>query len=163
MIPVAIGDTQGTLQARKTWFAVYKRPETFLRLHIFDSPVAAVNGAGSLGGTRRHDGLLWLWCKFPDVFLVFWSSCQCRLTDTHIVQFYSEFQLLLFDLESFLLCFVPCTTTFIINIHSRQCVFFLFLVILSEIEYSSALWLQNMIDRSYYDHDGCERHRYFPS
>ena len=34
VIPVAIGDTQGTLQARKTWFAVYKRPETFLRLHI---------------------------------------------------------------------------------------------------------------------------------
>ena len=34
MIPVAIGDTQGTLQARKTWFAMYKRPETFLRLHM---------------------------------------------------------------------------------------------------------------------------------
>ena len=33
MTPVAIGDTQGTLQARKTWFAMYKRPETFLRLH----------------------------------------------------------------------------------------------------------------------------------
>ena len=33
MIPVAIGDTQGTLQARKTWFAMYKHPETFLRLH----------------------------------------------------------------------------------------------------------------------------------
>ena len=34
MTPVAIGDTQGTLQARKTWFAVYERPETFLRLHM---------------------------------------------------------------------------------------------------------------------------------
>ena len=33
MTPVAIGDTQGTLQARKTWFAVYQCPETFLRLH----------------------------------------------------------------------------------------------------------------------------------
>ena len=34
MTPVDIGDTQGTLQARKTWFAVYKCPETFLRLHM---------------------------------------------------------------------------------------------------------------------------------
>ena len=38
MIPVAIGDTQGTLQARKTWFAMYKRPETFLRLHTGVAP-----------------------------------------------------------------------------------------------------------------------------
>ena len=42
MTPVAIGDTQGTLQARKTWFAVYKCPETFLRLHTH------------LGGLQAH-------------------------------------------------------------------------------------------------------------
>ena len=33
MTPVAIGDTQGTLQARKTCITVYKRPETLIRVY----------------------------------------------------------------------------------------------------------------------------------
>ena len=34
MTPVAIGDTQGTLQARKTCKTVYNRPETLLWVYI---------------------------------------------------------------------------------------------------------------------------------
>ena len=33
MTPVAIGDTQGTLQARKTFKTIWTRPETFLRVY----------------------------------------------------------------------------------------------------------------------------------
>ena len=36
MTPVAIGDTQGTLQARKTCITPYKRQETLVWLHIWD-------------------------------------------------------------------------------------------------------------------------------
>ena len=35
MTPVAIGDTQGTLQARKTFKTVCTRPATFLRVYIY--------------------------------------------------------------------------------------------------------------------------------